>query len=225
MKRSIFILFVLTMIVAGCKNKENEPEIVEPTAIFQYQIQQPLSVKFTDCSQGNPSQIKWDFGDGKTSEEKNPTHKYDAVGQYLVTLFVSNSSGESSVRKQITISAPKVCVSGVKLNKIGKENKYYRVECIDDDIITSWSFKTSYTPLVSNSSLPYLFNLNNKEMTELDGDNYYTVYVYWNTTTSGNGTQILKQKMYTSDIKKYPSEITLNSDNKDTQVSVLFSYR
>lgn len=36
---------------------------------------------------------EWDFGDGKTSKDKNPTHAYDKKGIYTVTLTVKNSDG------------------------------------------------------------------------------------------------------------------------------------
>ena len=35
----------------------------------------------------------WDFGDGKTSTDKNPTHAYDKKGVYTVTLTVKNADG------------------------------------------------------------------------------------------------------------------------------------
>ncbi|MFJ3390472.1 collagenase [Lysinibacillus sp. NPDC086135] len=38
----------------------------------------------------------WDFGDGKTSEEANPTHVYDKEGTYNVTLTVKNDKGIES---------------------------------------------------------------------------------------------------------------------------------
>ncbi len=54
----------------------------------------PLSVKFTDKSSGSPRAYFWDFGDGATSTDKNPTHKYTRNGIYSVGLQVTYWNGQ-----------------------------------------------------------------------------------------------------------------------------------
>jgi chitodextrinase len=44
----------------------------------------PLTVEFTDTSGGEPEAWEWDFGDGETSDEQNPTHTYETAGTYDV---------------------------------------------------------------------------------------------------------------------------------------------
>ncbi len=49
---------------------------------------------FTDLSVANSGTLltwNWDFGDGSTSNEKNPTHTYQESGSYNVSLNVTNS--------------------------------------------------------------------------------------------------------------------------------------
>jgi beta propeller repeat protein len=60
----------------------------------------PLSVQFNDTSyfaKNNTSQYVeswyWDFGDGSTSTEQNPSHTYTEPGLYTVQLSISNSRG------------------------------------------------------------------------------------------------------------------------------------
>jgi len=58
----------------------------------------PFTVKFTDMSTGNPTQWAWNFGDGGTSIEQNPTHVYTTMGSsststYTVTLTATNANG------------------------------------------------------------------------------------------------------------------------------------
>jgi PKD repeat protein len=68
----------------------------------------PLSVKFTDTSQGQVATWQWDFGDGKRSNEKDPVHTYWTAGVYNVILTVSNEYGSSDARKNniITVIGP-----------------------------------------------------------------------------------------------------------------------
>jgi len=56
----------------------------------------PLTVNFQDTSVGDIAGRLWDFGDGETSGEVNPTHVYGAVGNYLVTLTVTDTLGNQS---------------------------------------------------------------------------------------------------------------------------------
>jgi len=43
-----------------------------------------------------PYSWHWDFGDGNTSIEQNPTHVYETPGNYTVTLNVTDDSGNAS---------------------------------------------------------------------------------------------------------------------------------
>ena len=54
----------------------------------------PFRVSFFDRSEGSlPLGHLWNFGDGTTSREQNPTHIYATNGRYTVTLTVTNSFG------------------------------------------------------------------------------------------------------------------------------------
>jgi PKD repeat protein len=70
----------------------------------------PLTVTFTDLSTGNPSTWSWNFGDGTTSTERNPTHVYQLEGGYDVSLTVTNGYGSDTEKKTGTIDA--TCVGG-----------------------------------------------------------------------------------------------------------------
>jgi PKD repeat protein len=64
----------------------------------------PFTVHFTDMSTGNPTGWKWDFGDGATSTDQNPSHVYTTSGtsvtsKYTVTLTATNVNGESMKTK------------------------------------------------------------------------------------------------------------------------------
>jgi PKD repeat protein len=65
----------------------------------------PLAVTFTDQSSGDINAWAWDFGDGATSTEQNPTHTYRRPGTYTVSLTVSGPGGSDTETKPDLISA------------------------------------------------------------------------------------------------------------------------
>ena len=59
----------------------------------------PILVQFTDGSAGNPTQWKWDLGNGTISYLQHPSVTYFNPGLYSVKLIVKNTSGEDSLVK------------------------------------------------------------------------------------------------------------------------------
>jgi PKD repeat protein len=53
----------------------------------------PLQVNFLNQSSGSYDSFSWDFGDGSTSDEENPTHTYRSGGLYTVALIASGPGG------------------------------------------------------------------------------------------------------------------------------------
>lgn len=72
----------------------------EPVADFSYNVNN-LTVTFTDQST-NPAFYSWDFGDGTTSTDANPTHIYTGAGTYDVILIVTNACGSDTTSMQVT---------------------------------------------------------------------------------------------------------------------------
>jgi len=76
-----------------------------------------LSVAFTDKTDPGTLEIaswKWDFGDGKTSDEQNPQHDY-APGLFDVGLTVTTSQGESAtVKEALILVSPEVVIGVVQ---------------------------------------------------------------------------------------------------------------
>jgi PKD repeat protein len=50
----------------------------------------PLAVSFSNTSAGDVTNTQWDFGDGQSSTQANPTHTYAQGGAYTVRLTVSD---------------------------------------------------------------------------------------------------------------------------------------
>lgn len=64
-----------------------------------------LLVDFTDMSTGDVSAWLWDFGDGNSSTQQNPTHTYAAAGTYQVCLITTDNCGTDSTCSSLTVIA------------------------------------------------------------------------------------------------------------------------
>lgn len=81
-----------------------------PVADFEFSPLGPSTrdeIQFTDQSSDPDGQVVqwlWDFGDGTTSTEQNPKHRYSQGGVYTVTLTVTdNREGSATVTKRLFV--------------------------------------------------------------------------------------------------------------------------
>jgi len=83
---------------------------LSPTAEFDSPEtgEEGSSITFTDLSTSYPDQIvawSWDFGDGTSSNEQNPSHTYIDNGRYTIRLTVTDDDGSTAqTSKEIEIS-------------------------------------------------------------------------------------------------------------------------
>lgn len=75
----------------GYINVTNAP-IADLTAVNPSACSAPHTVNFTDLSVDANSWF-WDFGDGNTSTDQNPSHTYVDEGQYDITLSIGSLNG------------------------------------------------------------------------------------------------------------------------------------
>jgi uncharacterized repeat protein (TIGR01451 family) len=80
-----------------------------PRAAFTFEPAAPIAgqpVQFVSETDGvAPLSLWWDWGDGTTSREQNPTHVYAAPGEYAVHLTVANPRGAGRATETIVVSA------------------------------------------------------------------------------------------------------------------------
>lgn len=74
----------------------------QPTSSFS-SSDSLLTVNFSDNSSGGATSYFWDFGDGNTSTQANPSHTYASSGSYTVCQVVTNSCGTDSMCQQVNI--------------------------------------------------------------------------------------------------------------------------
>lgn len=63
-------------------------------------------IYFKDESYGKIDTWSWDFGDGTTSSEQNPIHRYSKEGEYIVTLTIEGPEGKSRNIKVRAVAVP-----------------------------------------------------------------------------------------------------------------------
>jgi C1A family cysteine protease len=89
-----------------------------PVASFSANVSSgnaPLTVAFTDSSTGSPTAWNWSFGDGSAwvnGTAQALTHTYNGIGNYTVTLVVSNSAGQDQTQRKITVTSGVITLPG-----------------------------------------------------------------------------------------------------------------
>jgi len=79
-----------------------------PVASFTYSPSAPITgsaVQFTDTSTGGaPTEWAWNFGDGGTSTDQNPSHTFTAAGTFSVSLTATNGGGSDMASMDVTVT-------------------------------------------------------------------------------------------------------------------------
>jgi PKD repeat protein len=97
---SDLVAFRLMPIEKGLRKK------AEADWSFQVVSQKDRVVAFRDLSPGKPTTWRWEFGDGKSSTERHPTHRYEKGGEFIVTLSVEGPEGKAKRTKVWDVTLP-----------------------------------------------------------------------------------------------------------------------
>lgn len=202
--------------------------VTQPTASFSYTKEQPLKAVFTNKSSDAKTYL-WNFGDGTTSTEANPIHRYNSKGVYAVTLKATNGSKSDTYSSNVTITEPTACyVDKCEFIKIPTNNEYYRIEVTDSYTLSATYYYKSSWCLLSSANLPYTCTSStSKECSEKNPSGGYYISVYRNSKNSGDGTRIArfsslkKDKLYS----EFPDGYSFTSDNGKLEVNVWFKWK
>ncbi len=118
---------------------------VVPVADFSADVvkgKAPLDVKFTDKSRGEIQTYEWDFGDGNTSTESDPTHTYSKGGKYTVKLTVKGPHGTDTKTRTgyIQVYVPPTANFVAAATK-GKAPFRAKFEDKSKGVVTKWLWK------------------------------------------------------------------------------------
>ena len=100
----LFMIAASTMLSVFLLNSCKKEQSVLAIADFSYSTNStslPVTVQFINSSIG--VSYVWDFGDGKISNETNPTHVYEKYGEYRVKLVAMGTNNIDSMVSNIII--------------------------------------------------------------------------------------------------------------------------
>jgi PKD repeat protein len=111
------------------------------------------SVVFTNTSEDADS-FSWDFGDGNSSIEENPTHVYDAEGSYTVILTATNDCGDNTFALEVNANELPSAGFTISVNE-GCAPLEVQYENMSSDNVTAWAWEfPGGTPSTSSEPSP-----------------------------------------------------------------------
>jgi PKD repeat protein len=115
----------------------------------------PGSVKFNDLSTDIPQSWLWNFGDGTTSTQQNPTHVYAQPGLYSVKLVVTNTLGNDSLllSNYITITSFNVSVTATPDTICSGDTLQLTTTITNSNAISGYNLSTiTYAPITGSGT-------------------------------------------------------------------------
>lgn len=107
----MLLIVAAVLCITNCSNDSpSEPSITGPKAAFDTEFIDtiiPATIHFINKSEKTTS-YNWDFGDGTSSVDENPSHMYEIAGDYHVKLVALGDEGKDSTTQVVTIIDPPI---------------------------------------------------------------------------------------------------------------------
>jgi PKD repeat protein len=174
MKHSKIFLILITsfyFLLFACQKEPNVSFTASKTSTIPDQ-----AIYFTNTTT-NAEYYEWDFGDGKKSNEKEPSHFYTAQKEYMVTLtaYSKNGNKSNSVSQKIAIGPAPACAFtySPRYPKPGET-----VHFIDNSTnnATSWSWDFGDGTTSIEKSPNHIFDVAKTYNLSLTVTNIYSTY-------------------------------------------------
>ena len=131
----------------------------EPVADFSLDDLTPgidQTIEFLSLSGGaTPMQYRWDFGDGTTSTDRNPTHQYPEIGTYEVTLTVENAFGIEESTIAVKVGEPPS--ANMVLPSRAKVGERLLGKAFGDATVTQFEWEMGNGQRASGGDLDYMY--------------------------------------------------------------------
>ena len=142
MKR-LFLFFCCAAVLlwSGCSKEQDDTTVQKPNADFSTpskEVYKGDGIAFQNNST-HADRFEWDFGDGSTSSEENPTHTYTQCGSYGVVLKAWN--GETSDKCSMTIRVTSREIEVSTVSAVLTDKKYYS----SGKYVSGTSYKYEFT--------------------------------------------------------------------------------
>jgi uncharacterized repeat protein (TIGR01451 family) len=113
------------------------------------------TMHFADTSQYATTYL-WNFGDGTTSTDRNPTHDYSNGGDFTVTLTATNAIGSDTYSDIVTVKlAPEAAFSYEPTIVLVDTVVHFTDESTNDPTSWLWDFGDSNTSILQNPTHVY----------------------------------------------------------------------
>ena len=113
-----------------------------------------LTVHFTDSSTNNPTSWDWDFDSENPgvfiSQDQHPSFSYDEEGTYRVCLTATNSNGENTYCRDISVSAPEAPVADFSFVSVEGRTIQFTDLSSNQPETWSWNFGDGETSVEQN---------------------------------------------------------------------------
>lgn len=229
--RLLPIILVISLIFAGCQK--------EPSANFSASktvVEIGETITFTNATTDGYD-YEWDFGDGITSTDENPSHSYSQAGTFTVkmTAFSKNGKKEDETTTTITVnSKPTTCyITSIKFTSyLQDDNGYYWDNAAAGyypDIYFLFADEggnTIYNATSSNrienvTSAPFSWNFTSPGLTfDMNKTFYVHLYDYDSLDSDDHMGGCGGNTLNNYNNYPYPSTITLSCSNMTVELSV-----
>lgn len=145
-----YLLLFISFVLNSCSKQEPRPT---PKSAFAWGNVGEGIVQFTDQS-SEADTYSWDFGDGSSSNDKNPKHTFPNNAKYTITLTISNPSGSDKASKQIEVSSFSSPIPNFTITQ-GEDGQVSFKNLSTNTDRYLWSFGNNKTSTEKEPSLKY----------------------------------------------------------------------